>query len=302
MARIRTIKPEFFRHERLFELEMKTHLPVRLAFVGLWTAVDREGRFKWVPRALKLDCLPFDECDFSLVLDTLESHDFIRSYQSLDGRKFGYIPSWKAHQVINNKESRSVLPDPESRLRNTSADLHDASLPEAYSTGQDHEVHACSTREARVADPCLTPLAPTQVEGIKEWNKEEKEVERTSPYGGSRLPADWSLPNDWAEWAKEARPDLSPVDTALQFADYWHSVAGTKGRKADWLATWRNWVRNQKATPGQQLETTYQRSMRVLMAEAVPGIARAAPGMGHQNTTEFFNAIEVPMRTVERIT
>ena len=58
MARIRTIKPEFFRHEALFEAEQATGLPLRVAYAGLFTAADREGRFKWSPRSLKLDCLP----------------------------------------------------------------------------------------------------------------------------------------------------------------------------------------------------------------------------------------------------
>ena len=42
MARIRTIKPEFFRHADLYEAERETGLPLRLAFAGLWTAADRE--------------------------------------------------------------------------------------------------------------------------------------------------------------------------------------------------------------------------------------------------------------------
>jgi hypothetical protein len=28
-----------------------------------------------------------------------------------------------------------------------------------------------------------------------------------------------------------------------RFVDYWRSVAGTKGRKLDWIAVWRNWMR-----------------------------------------------------------
>lgn len=113
MARIRTIKPEFFRHEGLFELERETGLPVRLAFAGLWSASDREGRFKWSPKTLKLDCLPFDECDFSRVLDALWTRGFIVKYES-SGREFGHIPSWHEHQVINNRESESTLPAPDA--------------------------------------------------------------------------------------------------------------------------------------------------------------------------------------------
>src|ERR687890_378461 len=101
MARIRTIKPEFFRHEVLFEAEKNSGLPLRIAYAGLFTAADRAGRFKWAPRALKLDCLPYDEVDFGAVLDALLEAGFIVRYEA-GGESYGAIPSWHLHQVINN--------------------------------------------------------------------------------------------------------------------------------------------------------------------------------------------------------
>ena len=112
MARIRTIKPDFFRHEGLYELEIETGFPIRVAFAGIWTACDREGRFEWKPKTLKLDCLPHDLVDFSRVLDALLTRGFIGRYTS-NGREFGFIPTWLDHQVINNKESASKLPSPD---------------------------------------------------------------------------------------------------------------------------------------------------------------------------------------------
>lgn len=109
MARIRSIKPEFFRNEKLYEAEVETGLPLRVAYAGLWTAADREGRFKWSPRELKLDCLPFDDIDFSRVLHALSTRHYIIHYASPDG-EFGYIPSWRKHQVINNREMASIIP------------------------------------------------------------------------------------------------------------------------------------------------------------------------------------------------
>jgi hypothetical protein len=111
VARIRTIKPEFFRHEALFEAEREVALPLRVAFAGLWTVCDKEGRFIWAPRQLKLDILPYDDLDFARVLDALRTRGFVVKYASL-GKEYGYIPSWKAHQVINNRESESRLPEP----------------------------------------------------------------------------------------------------------------------------------------------------------------------------------------------
>lgn len=71
-------------------------------------------------------------------------------------------------------------------------------------------------------------------------------VERAPAARGTRLPADFVLPDDWIAFCESERPDLNPYETGQRFADYWHGVAGAKGRKADWLATWRNWVRNEK--------------------------------------------------------
>lgn len=62
----------------------------------------------------------------------------------------------------------------------------------------------------------------------------------------SRLPADWVLPQEWEEWARAERPDLDPTTVAYGFRDHWIAKPGKDGRKLDWQATWRNWIRNQR--------------------------------------------------------
>lgn len=69
---------------------------------------------------------------------------------------------------------------------------------------------------------------------------------------GSRLPADWKLPDEWAEFARAERPDWDDAHllrVSLEFRDYWHAKAGQDARKADWTATWRNWVRREDSAP-----------------------------------------------------
>ena len=111
MSRIRTIKPGFFKHERLYDAELETALPLRLAFAGLWTVADREGRFAWRPRSLKTDVLPYDDVDFSRVLDALATRGFIVRY-TVGDEAFAFIPNWAKHQVVNNREAGSTLPPP----------------------------------------------------------------------------------------------------------------------------------------------------------------------------------------------
>jgi uncharacterized protein YdaU (DUF1376 family) len=69
---------------------------------------------------------------------------------------------------------------------------------------------------------------------------------------GSRLPTDWKLNQDYYEAAKAINPNLNDQQIKFisdTFKDYWIAQAGSKGVKADWLATWRNWVRRDNSTP-----------------------------------------------------
>lgn len=163
MGRIRTVKPELLTHEDLFALEKETGLPLRIAFVGLFTVCDREGRFKWQPNRIKLAVLPYDELDFSRVLDALVTRGFIRMY-SVNDEIFGHIPTWAKHQVINNRESPSEIPSPEENCY--------ISIP--------------STREPRVLDATGTRLMHAQGEGKgrEGKGKEGKGVKTIVPPSG----------------------------------------------------------------------------------------------------------------------
>lgn len=86
----------------------------------------------------------------------------------------------------------------------------------------------------------------TREEKRREEKKEQKQ-ETGASASGSRLPADWKLPPEWAEWARAERSDVDAQAEAAKFADFWHGKAGKDGRKADWFATWRNWIRRADA-------------------------------------------------------
>lgn len=150
MGRIRTIKPEMAKHEELYDAEIETGLPLRFAFAMLFTVCDREGRFRWRPRALKADVLPFDEVDFSRVLHALVTRGFLVRY-ACHGEEFGCIPTFTKHQVINNKESSSILP---SHLDKDCEVVEFVEL-----------IDACLTRASRVPHACLTPLYLEKGEG-----------------------------------------------------------------------------------------------------------------------------------------
>ena len=107
-------------------------------------------------------------------------------------------------------------------------------------------------RQETPEDNDATPSNATQhqetprVEKRREEEKTEEAPSAKSPRG-TALPKDWELPGDWRTWAEGARPDVDVLTVADSFRDYWVAKPGKDGRKADWLATWRNWVRNQRS-------------------------------------------------------
>lgn len=121
---------------------------------------------------------------------------------------------------------------------------------------------------------------------------------RSGESRASRLPKPFVLPDEWADWARQERPDLDPQRVAAKFADYWHGKPGKAGTKLDWQATWRNWVRDEKAhRTDQSGETPYQRSMREKYETIAPAVAAKRPGTVDPNS--FFdspavNTLELP--------
>lgn len=181
MARIRTVKPEFFKHEELYLLEIKTKLPLRVAFSGLWCCCDREGRFKWKPNVLKLDVLPFDNVDFSKVLSALEDEGFVIKYEN-DGSLYGFVPTFLKHQVINNRESISFIPNPyESTIL---------------------------TRASRVDNASFTPLPLAHGER-KGLGKEEE--------GNTEIPPIFSKFYDTELASNESSPQIEGYKTMLEW-------------------------------------------------------------------------------------
>lgn len=60
---------------------------------------------------------------------------------------------------------------------------------------------------------------------------------------GTRLPDGFVVTSDMRSWVNDHCPGLDWREHTTRFCDYWRGVAGAKGRKADWPATWRNWMR-----------------------------------------------------------
>jgi hypothetical protein len=142
----------------------------------------------------------------------------------LYGEGLAYIPGFTKHQVINNREAQSTLPEPGD---------------------------ASPTRASRVTDASTTRHGNYQGEGKGREGKgtEGKGREDASPSAaptrkqGSRLSPDWQ-PSD-ADVAYATNLKLNPATISEKFRDHWLAATGPKAVKLDWSAAWRTWCRNE---------------------------------------------------------
>lgn len=108
MARIRSIKPDFWNNERVLECS-----PIaRLMFIGMWNFADDTGRMKFSPKTIKAQIFPLDDisvADVAGMIDELSSNGLIQIYY-VDTVGYLYILGW-AHQKIDRPQ-KSKCPSP----------------------------------------------------------------------------------------------------------------------------------------------------------------------------------------------
>lgn len=133
------------------------------------------------------------------------------------------------------------------------------------SDGQDADGSADIRVTAHVPNPTEpNPTEPTEPKG------------ESGSRGKPRSPRATRLPDGWRP---EPEPELvealggqQPAAREFEkFCDYWRAKAGKDGRKTDWQATWRNWLRragegrsgNQRASPPSHAVSEFTESGRV---------------------------------------
>jgi hypothetical protein len=104
LARIRTIKPDFFTSEDIVALSPHA----RLLYIALWCEADREGRFGWRPGTFKLRYFPGDSIDVEAIGNELIERGLVVLY----GEGLAHIPTFADHQHVNPREAQSTLPRP----------------------------------------------------------------------------------------------------------------------------------------------------------------------------------------------
>ena len=124
MARIRTVKPEFWTSQQVVECSTNA----RLLFIGLWNFCDDNGIHPAEPKRLKMEVFPGDSFtvkDIGTWIDELLKVGLLLEYEA-EGRRYWLVTGWKKHQKIDKPSYKHPLP-PMTNSENTNGTLGDDS-------------------------------------------------------------------------------------------------------------------------------------------------------------------------------
>lgn len=105
MARIRTIKPDFWSDDVITECS----LIARLLFIGTWNFADDRGNLDRSAKQIKARVFPVDNIDCEPLIQELIAHGLLIEY-SVSSKTYLHISGFDKHQVIN-RPSNPTCPE-----------------------------------------------------------------------------------------------------------------------------------------------------------------------------------------------
>ena len=106
MARIRTVKPEFWRNELLSAVSAEA----ALLAIGLLNVADDEGYFKANVKLIEADIFLFRDLSRTVPVLMQELYDigYIRVFLGSDDRNYGHVVNFLKHQTINKPKPSKI--------------------------------------------------------------------------------------------------------------------------------------------------------------------------------------------------
>lgn len=162
MARIRTVKPEFWLNEEISSVSSEA----ALLAIGLLNCADDEGYFKANPALLSASVFPLRELSVSVqsMITELSNIGYIRLFNGTDGKVYGEIIKFKEHQKIN-RPTASKIKDLES-FTESSVSPH-----EQVTTGKEGKGKEQGREQGKETTVKQSSTAPDVQEIFEHWQK-----------------------------------------------------------------------------------------------------------------------------------
>ena len=179
MARIRTIKPEFWEDEKIGKLP----IPCRLFFIGCWNFADDFGVIKGNAALLKSQIFPYDEnlrvSEIKKWIDSLVDARMLVPIIHAE-ESYYFIRTFRSHQVLDKRYDKSYIGKGIVKELISKA-LNDNDV-NTTSTPRDNDVNTTEEKEEEKEDKKESP------------NGDKKEAVASSPASSN---PDFLKFNDW---------------------------------------------------------------------------------------------------------
>lgn len=111
LARIRTVKPEFWTDDAIGALSRDA----RLLYIATWNLADDEGLLRWTPAYLKASVFMYDDdistADVEAMMNEIVAQEMVFPYVAGKARqRLGYIVNFRRHQRINRPQPGKLPP------------------------------------------------------------------------------------------------------------------------------------------------------------------------------------------------
>ena len=249
MARIRTIKPEFWTAEQVMECSPNA----RLLFIGMWNFCDDAGIHPASCKTLKAEVFPSDDItasEIGTLVAELEGQGLIEEYE-VDGRVFWLVTGWH-HQKIDQPTYKHPRPDgtiPEGAPKRRAA---------RASSAQNAVFAECSPNNHRTNEEC----SPPEGRG-REGKGREPPTPPTAREGEFPMDLSWEPSDHFPTLARQAGAPAPTAEALAEFRSYWIGQGAAMTQHA-----WDHKL------------LTNLKSQKLRSAQAPPGRpkARASPG------------------------
>jgi len=213
MARIRTVKPEFWTAEQVMELSPMA----RLLFIGMWNFCDDRGVHPVAYKTLKAEVFPADDLlssDVERLIAEIMAQGLLSEFEA-DNRRWWFVTGWH-HQVIN-RPSKSRYPVPPRNaplLTAAGSDYCDDDSDNAAETG------ACDTltEHSRSTHGALTDGREEEGKG-REGSKPP--TPPTAREGEFPMDLSWEPSDHFPTLARQAGAPAPTAEAVAEFRSYW---------------------------------------------------------------------------------
>ena len=240
MARIRTIKPEFWDSPST----AKASPWARLLFIALWNWADDHGRGTANLKELEGFAFPNDDQFTDSSGNTVHFRDLVAEvsdcfgvlFYTVDNRPFYEIPTWNEHQRNERRSKQSKYPSPQVSQGVAEIPCNVAEIPHTSVTGTGEEGNRGTDIFREVAEP-------------------KPPAQKKKP--ATRLPDSWEPTDAHVKKAQELG-----VDLALEAEKFRNHAEANDRKQASWNAAFSNWlIQSRSYQPARQLQAAAANSL-----------------------------------------